>query len=237
MDQHYHMGRVVRQYFYCIFLSGLLKAIMSSSLQTTETTSHLSTFQSSKPTAGVLTTFLNANQEYQTSSDQHHPHHKTNHDTHKNHHSDYGKSYKNLRHNNHRHQKNHGDDHWANHHSNSHGSLKNHYKKGSEGDHWDDWKERETYKKDKGHGFIKAFTWDREEGTKDRFGSKGGRHSDHSSGGNSKNYGHFVDDHKGHKKWEDIQDYGILDNVNAGNVWSADGLNYDDIWAAQMVHG
>ena len=62
-------------------------------------------------------------------------------------------------------------------------------KKDSNGKEWDKLKEKERRVKDRGSGFIKAFTWDREEVSKDKYKDKGSEHShhaDHSKGGEYK---------------------------------------------------
>lgn len=68
----------------------------------------------------------------------------------------------------------------------AHGSHHEKGKKGSYDKDWEKLKEKEHRVKDRGSGFIKAFTWDREEVSKDKYKDKGSEHeshSDHSKGG------------------------------------------------------
>ena len=51
-------------------------------------------------------------------------------------------------------------------------------KKKKQGAHWNNYGQTETVVKDKGHGYVKAVSWDREEIIKDKWGKKGGHHNE-----------------------------------------------------------
>lgn len=88
------------------------------------------------------------------------------------------------------------------------------------------------YVKDRGHGFIKAFSWDREEGVKDNWGSKGGSKNTHESRGKGTSYGSKGSKGKGSIDWSKA----VLDDGSSdwsGHANEADfGLNYGNHFEA-----
>lgn len=70
------------------------------------------------------------------------------------------------------------DSAWNQHDSGSHSHSDEDVKKKKEGGHWNNFGETETVVKDKGHGYVKSFSWDREEVKKDKWGKKGGHYNE-----------------------------------------------------------
>lgn len=67
---------------------------------------------------------------------------------------------------------------WNQQDSDSQNRAQDDVKKKKQGAHWSNFGETETVVKDKGHGFVKAFSWDREEVKKDKWGKKGGNYNE-----------------------------------------------------------
>ena len=104
-------------------------------------------------------------------------------------------------HGNHGHHNNHGHKSYSHDDDNKYGKEHEDYSKGSRGKHWDNYGEKEKVVKDKGSGFIKAFTWDREEVKRDKWGNKGGEYDRYNKGSKGKEYGKKSSKGRGYSGW------------------------------------
>ena len=116
-------------------------------------------------------------------------HHNTHSNNNHNKHGGWGTHYGHQNHGKKSHHKNHGSKSYGNHDQSKHGGQHEDYSKGNRGNYWDKYGEKEKVIKDKGSGFVKAFTWDREEIDRDKWGDKGGNYENHSKGSKGKEYG------------------------------------------------
>lgn len=128
----------------------------------------------------------------------------------------------------HHHHDHHDEDKkWKENESDSHSKSADEAKKHKHGSHWDNYGETEKIVKDKGHGYVKAFSWDREEIKKDKWGKKGGHYDEGSEKKNKSDRGTKHKSKSGHKKksakakkmdhsvWEE----GQSDDGYAGLTW------------------
>ena len=112
-------------------------------------------------------------------------------------------------HGNNGHHSHHGSDGYSHDDMSKHGKEHEDYSKGSRGKHWDKFGEKEKVIKDKGSGFIKAFTWDREEINRDKWADKGDEYNKHSKGSKGREYGKKRSQGKGHHDWGDAAAKGV----------------------------
>uniref|UniRef100_T1JW60 Uncharacterized protein n=1 Tax=Tetranychus urticae TaxID=32264 RepID=T1JW60_TETUR len=109
----------------------------------------------------------------------------------------------------------HDEKHWADkgwkkYDDGKKGKKMEHWDQGKKEDHWKKWEDKWNYDKDKGHGYVKSYSWDKEHAKKYKQGSKGGQHKD---------YKH------GEKKdiWE-------KHNANDQGHWKQGGYKHNDDW-------
>jgi hypothetical protein len=123
-------------------------------------------------------------------------------------------------HGSHNYNNHHGSDGYYNDDKRKQGGQHEDYSKSKRGKYWDEYGEKERVVKDKGSAFIKAFTWDREERKRDKWGSKGGLNDQEYTGSKGKEYDHKISKNKG---------YHNSGNVDSNGIWRArnfhDGLS------------
>lgn len=132
-------------------------------------------------------------------------------------------SWGSKKHGNHNHHSDHGSKKWMDKHNSDHGGSHEKDEKTSKGNYWDKYGEKEKVIKDKGSGFIKAFTWDREEINKDKWGDKGGKYRDSKKSSKGKKWGKKSSASGGKSAWGHEGDqalWGGQDYANSLNGYS-----------------
>ncbi|KAI1299189.1 hypothetical protein HDE_03938 [Halotydeus destructor] len=121
------------------------------------------------------------------------------------------------------HHGNWGNRDWANRGHAVHGADKSSQDGGNHDKKWEDWGSKEKIFKDKGHGYVKAFSWDREEGVKDKWGKKGSQSSQRHKADQASEQGKLG--HAGHElaNWGDMADHGQWADAGLGDMWSGAG--------------